>query len=74
MLPIKKIYIDTRHTTADPKSTSDFKIYLPNNTTLPSKAAFYITDFTVPVRWYTVEANKNGTKYFQTQWYRLRNF
>ena len=74
MLPIKKIYVDTQHTTADSKSTSDFKRYLANNTTLPSNAAFYLTDFTVPVRWYTVEANKNGTKYFQNQWYRLRNF
>ena len=58
MLPIKKIYIDTRHSTAESKSTSDFKVMLPSNITLPSNTAFYIIDFTVPVSWYTVEANK----------------
>ena len=56
MLPIQKIYIDTRHSTADSKSTSDFKISLPNNITLPSNTAFYITDIAVPVSWYTVAA------------------
>ena len=65
MLPIKKIYIDTRHRTADSKSTSDFKISLPNNITLPSNTAFYITDITVPVSWYTVEAGRNDTIYFR---------
>ena len=65
MIPIKKIYIDTRHSTADSKSTSDFKISLPNNITLPSNTAFYITDITVPVSWYTVEAGRNDTIYFR---------
>ena len=65
MLTIKKIYIDTRHSTADSKSTSDFKISLPNNITLPSNTAFYITDITVPVSWYTVEAGRNDTIYFR---------
>jgi hypothetical protein len=65
MLPIKKIYIDTRPSTADSKSTSDFKISLPNNITLPSNTAFYITDITVPVVWYTVEAGRNDTIYFR---------
>ena len=63
MLPIKKIYIDNRHSTADSKSTSDFKISLPNNITLPSSTAFYITDITVTVSWYTVEAGKNDVIY-----------
>ena len=65
MLPIKKIYIDTRLSTADSKSTADFKISLPNNITLPSNTAFYITDITVPVSWYTVEAGRNDTIYFR---------
>ena len=69
MLPIKKIYIGTRHSTADSKSTSDFKIRLPNNITLPSNTAFYITDITVPVNWCTVEAGRNDTIYF-----RITNF
>ena len=65
MLPIKKIYIDTRHRTADSKSTSDFKTSLPSNITLPSNTAFYITDITVPVSWYTVEAGRHDTIYFR---------
>ena len=65
MLPIKMIYIDTRHSTADSKRTSDFRISLPNNITLPSNTAFYITDITVPVSWYTVEAGRNDTIYFR---------
>ena len=64
MLHIKKIYIDTRHSTADSKSTSDFKISLPNNIALPSNTAFYITDITVTVSWYTVEAGRNDAVYF----------
>ena len=62
---MKKIYIDTRHRTADYKSTSDFKIDLPSNITLPSNTKFYITDVTVPVSWYTAEANKYDTIYFR---------
>ena len=65
MLPVKKIYIDTRHSTADSSSISDFKKNLPSDTTLPSNAAFYITDITVPVGWYTVEAGKNNLRYFR---------
>ena len=65
MLPIKKIYIDTRHSTADSKSTSDFNISLPNNITLPSNTAFYIIDITFPESWYTVEAGSNDTIYFR---------
>ena len=60
-----KIYIDTRHSTADSNSTSDFKISMPNNITLPYNTAFYITDTTVPVSWYTVEAGRNDTIYFR---------
>ena len=64
MLPIKKIYIDTRHRTADIKSASDCKLNLPSNTTLPYNTACYITEITVPVTWYTVEANKKSYNTF----------
>ena len=65
MLPSKKMYIDTRHKSDDLKSTSDFTINLPNNITLPYNITFYITDITVPVSWYTVEAGRNDTIYFR---------
>ena len=59
MLPLKINCIDTRHSTADAKSTSDFKLILPSNiSVLSSNTAFYITDFTVHASWYTVEAWK----------------
>ena len=64
MLPINKLYIDTRHSTADSKSTSYFKISLPNNITLTSNTACYITDISVPVSWSAVEAGRNDTIYF----------
>ena len=35
----------------------------PVNTSLPPRAAFYITDITIPVSWYTVEGG-NMLKYF----------
>ena len=68
MLQIKKLYRDTRHSTADSKSTSDLKINLPNYITLPYSTAFYIIDITVPVSWYTVEAGKKRYNIFQNQW------
>ena len=34
MLPIKKIYIDSRHCTSDSKRSSDFIINLPMHSTL----------------------------------------
>ena len=65
MLPIEKIYMESRHSTADSKNTSGFKISLPNNITLPFNTAFYITDITASVSWYTVEARRNKTIYFR---------
>ena len=67
MPPVNQIYIDTRHRTAESKSTSDFKINLPSNITLPSSTAFYIIDITAPVSWYTVETNTKTYNIFQTQ-------
>ena len=50
-----------------PKSTSDCSnnIKSPSNIAVPSNAAFYITDITVPVSWYTVEAGRHDTIYFR---------
>ena len=51
--------------TGDSKSTADFKNNLQSHIKLPDNAAFYITDITVPVSWYTVEAGRNDTLYFR---------
>ena len=62
MLPIKYIYIyiDSRHTSNDYESNTDFKIYLPVNISLPENTAFYITDISVPESWYTIESGRNN--------------
>ena len=40
------------------------EIDLPVNITLLANTAFYITDITVPVSWYTIEAGRNNTVYY----------
>ena len=65
MLPIKKIYIDSLHSAKVSTCSSDFKIELPINLTLPHNTAFYITDITIPVSWYTIESGRNNIIYFR---------
>lgn len=64
MLPIKKIYIDSRQKTADSTSHTDFNVELPITVNLPSKTGFYITDVTIPISFYTIEAGRNDMIYF----------
>ena len=59
MLPIKKIYIDTRFKSSDSRSDSDFKIDLPTTLLMPDDTGFYIDDVCIPHTWYTVEAGRN---------------
>ena len=59
MLPIKKIYIDTRFKTPDSRSDSDFHIDLPNTLLMPEDTGFYIDDVCIPHTWYTVNENIN---------------
>ena len=60
MLPIKKIYIDTRLKSPDSKSNSDFSVDLPNTLVMPDNTVFYIDDVTIPVSWYNVDDNNNN--------------
>ena len=41
MLPIKKIYVDSRHRTAESESSSNFKIELPYSITLPDNTVSF---------------------------------
>ena len=59
------IYIYSRHCTYDYSSRSDFNIDLPVNITLPANTAFYITDITIPVSWYMIEAGRNNCLYYR---------
>ena len=40
-LPIKNIYIDSRHKTVDSTSDANFKIELPYTITMPNDAVFF---------------------------------
>ena len=61
MLPLKKIYIDSRGRTADCKSASNFKIELPNTVQMPDNTVFLVTDVYVhaPHVWKTIEEGFN---------------
>ena len=65
MLPVKKIYIDSRHSTNDSRDSSNFKIDLPYTYKMPSDTVFFITDVCIPHSWYTVELGINNRIYFQ---------
>jgi len=64
MLPIKKIYIDTRFRSSDSASHSDFNIDLPTTFLMPEDTGFCIDDVCIPHSWYTVTANVNDGFFF----------
>ena len=66
MLPIKKIYVDTRQRSPDSNSHSDFHIDLPTTILMPEDTGFYIEDICIPVSWWPVEENVNDYFFFQT--------
>ena len=63
MLPLKKIYIDSRDRTVDSKSASNFKIELPNTVQMPDNTVFFVTDVCVPHVWKTIEEGFNDRLY-----------
>ncbi len=71
MLPIKKIYIDSRFKSTDSASNSDFKIDLPTTLLMPEDTGFYIDDVCIPHTWYPVEAGKNNAIVFNINAYTL---
>ena len=58
-LKYKKLYIDTRFKTPDSKSTSDFKIRLPETISFEGNTCFYIDDFTCGHSWTSIEDFNN---------------
>ena len=66
-LPVKKIYCDTKFRRYDSKSTSDFKIDLPQTLKLPENCVCYIDDVSIPRMFYTVELGINDKLYFRLQ-------
>ena len=60
MLPIKKIYIDSRCKSSDSVSDSDFHIDLPTTFLMPDDTGFYIDDVCIPHTWYPIEKGVNN--------------
>ena len=65
ILPIKKIYCDTKFRRRDSKSSSNFKIDLPETLKLPDNCVFFIDDIQIPVTWYTIQTGMNDNIYFR---------
>ncbi len=55
MLPIKKIYVDSKFKSNDRISNSNFKITLPQSLTFGPNSVFYIDELAIPHSWYTIE-------------------
>ena len=65
MIPIKKIYIDSRFKSADSRSDSDFHITLPQNMLMPEGCGFYLDDISIPVSWYAIMKDRNDHLYYR---------
>ena len=64
MLPVKKIYIDSKYKNASSESNSDFKYQLDSTLSLPEGCVFKVVDVCIPHSWYTIEEDINDTFYF----------
>ena len=65
MLPVKKIYVDSKYKTADSVSDSNFKFQLPQTCYMPDDTKFFISDVCIPHTWYTVN-DFNNKLYLRT--------
>ena len=65
MLPVKKIYVDSKYKTADSVSDSNFKFQLPQTCFMPDDTKFFISDVCIPHTWYTVN-DFNSKLYLRT--------
>ena len=65
MLPIKKIYIDSRNRTVDSVDASNFKIQLPYTLEMPDNTVFFVTDVCIPHVYQLIETDVNDRLYFK---------
>ena len=63
MLPVKKIYIDSRFKTDDSASHTDFKYDLGTTFNMPEGTNYYVDDVNIPNSWYSIEAGINNRMY-----------
>ena len=65
MLPVKKLYIDSKAKTSDSKSTSDFSIDLTESLTMPEGAVFQVCDVLIPHSWYLIDDSNRNLYFFE---------
>ena len=63
-LPIKKIYVDSKHKLSTSASNSDFKVELKESYLMPEGAVFKICDVCIPHSWTTIMTGINDKFYF----------
>lgn len=54
-IPFSKIYIDSRFSTKDSESSSNFKVELPITAQMPDNTVFFVSDVCIPHAWKTIE-------------------
>ncbi len=59
MLPVKKIYIDSKKKTANSLSTSNFAVDIKESYTFPEDTIFVIDDIIIPYSWYLINDTNN---------------
>ena len=65
MLPIKKIYIDSRNRIPSSISSSNFKIELAQTLQMPDNAVFFVTDICIPHVFQLIETGINDRLYYR---------
>jgi hypothetical protein len=65
MLPVKKLYIDSKARTADSRSTSNFSLDLTESLTMPEGAVFQVCDVLIPHSWYLIDDSNRNLYFFE---------
>ena len=65
MLPIKKMYIDSRNRTADSISSSNFKMELDHTLQMPDNTVFFVTDVVLAHVFQLIETGVNDRLYYK---------
>ena len=63
MLPVKKIYIDSKARTSESQSTSNFVIDLKESFSMPDDTVFSVAEVLIPYVWPTLQHNVNNYLY-----------
>jgi hypothetical protein len=64
-MSVNRIMIDSRFRQVDSRSTSDFRIELPETIQMDTGMSCIVTDIVLPITWYTVEPGVNDKLYLR---------